>query len=248
MNGQSGRRLREEGASPKADTGKRKERILELPLKEGPAGPVTAAKDAKRTGRESTGKDNGNTPAKVELTGEELVEYAQLLIDEGMLSSMEQLRFVDKEVHQSVLDAGIVSKLRFISENEMIDGVAEISIPTAGGNGGNGKALSDGEMYRRICSECFGIGAGTQYVGGRKTSVHKLQAGILRMLKGMDHKLFRKCWDRMISQGAIDLDRQRDTASLIPSAPVRDEKLKGALEWAHRQRLDSIGAKSRPAE
>ncbi|NYZ73778.1 hypothetical protein H0O00_01420 [Candidatus Micrarchaeota archaeon] len=251
-------------SSQKAAPGTPKKNDLRPPLAEGPAPSCVEGQDAKRPGKADekeratevqkdakSMESPENGPVGLELTREEIVEYAQMTITENKLRSMEQLGFADPDITKLVLEIGAGSELRFISEDENM-GAAEPGAAAGKKDGANGNghgarkenALSEGGMYRKICAECFGIGTATRYVGGKKGSVKRLQSSINRRLQGPLYKLFRKCWDQMVSEGAIDLDRNRDSASLIPSALVRDEKLKGVLDWAQKQHLASIGVRN----
>lgn len=188
----------------------------------------------------------GPAAAAVPLTMDETVRYAQMVIDENQFSNMEQLAFADPEICKLVRQGGLQDELRFAGENE-IEAARTEPLTKSSSYDENGRdaavwnAATESSMYRRICAECFGIGSGTQYVGGKRSSVQGLQSRMKHALKGADHKAFVKCWNRMVSEGAIQLDRQRNTASLIPAARVHDAELDDALRWVQTQQLAHLG-------
>lgn len=225
------------------------------------AAPEEAGPEAKAP---AVAGESSESPA---LGVDEIVFLAQSAINDGGLSSMEELSIIDPELHGAVVEAGAEARLAFpimVELPSVADDDGEISgVKTAcpAGNGqhdaagpgerngdrgpGSGNGLGDGKngdgrahamdeesMYRRICSECFRIGGANAFIGGSRTTIPKLQSAMHRKLGGPEHKLFRKCWDRMAAEGAIAFNSNSTAASLNPYADVRDGKLRSALLWA----------------
>lgn len=194
-------------------------------------------------------------PGGQEYCADEIVFLAQSAIQDGGLSCMDELAIIDPELHGAVVGAGAEARLVFPVMIEM-PAIADDDCQSAGlcealggrngrGDNGNGsgfresagrdekaRAIDEEAMYRMICRECFRVGGASPFVGGCRTTIPKLQSAMHRKLGGHEHKLFRKCWDRMAAEGAIAFNSNSTAASLNPHADVRDGKLRSALEWA----------------
>ncbi|MEW6721642.1 MAG: hypothetical protein AB1324_00100 [Candidatus Micrarchaeota archaeon] len=182
---------------------------------------------------EQAGKRNGFGIPLVEsaFTHGEALQLAQAVVNEKKLSGPEELRKADREVHDLAAETGALAELVFFGERNS-------------GDGGSGRPAprpdAEGEMFRRICSECFRMSGGNPFVGGRRATVEQLRSAITKRLKGREHKLFDKCWSRMAAEGAIVFNSNSTAASLNPFAEgVRDGRIKEALRWAIREQANA---------
>ena len=179
-------------------------------------------------GREAGGRAPGAHPG---LSQAEVAELAQLVIDEGKLSGMEELSIIDPEI------AGALKALK--AEGLIVFATDEAG-PAGGQEPGGVKKqapaeISEEEMFRRICEECFRVSGGNPFLGTRRGTIPKLQSSIKRKLTGPQHRVFKKCWDRMEAEGAIVYNTNKSAASLDLYCEPRTEGLKEALRWASGQ-------------
>lgn len=169
------------------------------------------------------------------LCREDARELAQLVIDEGSLASFEELAFLEPEISQAAQSAGAVPDLVFAVPRAPPERTCDAPGEDRPQPGSNARQTSESEMYRMILSECFRIGGANPFMGNRRGTIPVLQANLNRRLSGPEHKLFRKCWDRMAAEGAIAFNTNRTAASLDVRSSPRTPELREALEWAARQ-------------
>ncbi len=188
---------------------------------------------------------------------DDVVFLAQSAIDEIGISGMGELARLDSELHLLVADAGVQGRLRFAEEKE--DGAR--GKDETGGAQGKGPEGADGqllrlsaeqlrkadlhgretgeeEMFRLIFAESFRVGTGNPYLGSMRGTIPKLQSNMNRKLSGRQHRLFRKCWARMESEGVISYNHNRTAASIdIGSRGLKDAGLARALSWASAEQI-----------
>ncbi len=183
-------------------------------------------------------KRNGHSLKEAELLG-----MGKEAIAAFGLADMAGMREAFPELHDALAEAGLGARLSFGAKR------------TAGSGEGKRPEDMDAEelrkldpahlderaMYRLICAECFRMGSGSPYVGSRRGTVPKLQSNMNRKLGGPQHKLFKKCWERMVSEGAIAYNTNSSAASVEPLAAVRTPEIRDALGWAIRQQMKVSG-------
>ncbi|HSB47862.1 MAG TPA: hypothetical protein VLD37_07660 [Candidatus Bilamarchaeum sp.] len=174
-------------------------------------------------------KDSGGSKApEPVLCRDEARELAQLFIDEGSLESFAELEILEPEISHAAASAGAIPLLVFAKPKEKPE--AHCAPPE---EKTEARRLGEDDMYRRIMKECFRMGTGSPYVGSVRCTIPRLKSAMNRKLSGPDHRLFKKCWDRMAAEGVIVYNTNCSAAS-IDTAPekLRDEKLAAALAWA----------------
>jgi hypothetical protein len=195
-------------------------------------------------------------------TEDEITFLAQSMIDEMEIADMGELETFDGELHRMVVDMGLEGKLGFHERKESGDAQRPDAVEGAGeGVAGCRAALSagasaeqvrklglqengfdEGLMFRLICAECFRMGSAAPFVGGRRTTLEKLRSGLQRKLSGRQQRLFRRCWDRMASEGAISFNSNRTAASLNPLlSQLGEGPLRDAIAWAVREQMSVDG-------
>src|SRR5271157_1110804 len=99
--------------------------------------------------------------------------------------------------------------------------------------------ISRESMYILICACCFKVGTPFPVLSGMKAAMPDLQAQIQRKLNGSQNRLLRRCWGKMIAEGAIGFNSNSSAASLNLTARVRDPELEKALGWASRSQNEA---------
>ncbi len=214
-------------------------------------GQCSAAQGAKE-GAESA-RPAGNNGGLC-LPKEDIAFLAQAAVDEWGLTRISELAEIDPELAGAAEYAGVAASLRFRANGangsrlaggsavaDSDEPVAAIQDSGLAGRADNCETSEEEAMFRRICTECFRIGTGSPFIGGCRSTLPKLQSGLNRRLNGREHKLFRKCWDRMAAEGAIVFNSNRSAASLNPYTAIRDPVLRGALDWAAAENRKSCG-------
>lgn len=192
-------------------------------------GPGQDVEAADAPGKQDPPKAPGEDGSKgVPLTAQEIAQLAQMVVDEGGLRGMEELELLDPEIAGAVRGHGIGGLLVFAPQESP-------PVPEEAGNGGrrqeNG-AITEEEMFRRICAECFRVCGGNAFLGARRGTIPKLQGTLKRKLAGAEHRMFKRCWDRMEAEGAIMYNSNKSAASLNLYCEPRTESLRAALLWA----------------
>ncbi len=213
----------------------------------GPAPATTPAKEAEPA------EESCRPPAEP-FSKDDVVFLAQSAIDEIGISGMGELARLDAELHLLVAEAGVQGRLRFAAEKD--DGAGEAGgTPGKGPEGADcqllglsaeqlrkadlhGRDTGEEEMFRLIFAECFRVGTGNPYLGSMRGTIPKLQSNMNRKLSGRQHRLFRKCWARMESEGVISYNHNRTAASVdIGGRGLKDAGLARALSWASAEQI-----------
>ena len=242
VNGNAGRAARPEGRAGKSAA------VAAKPMP-APA-EADAAPAADGAGQESAGEETGRPAAEAPvLEDADVIALAQEAIGELGLHSREDLRAAFGELFAEAETRGLWDALDFPGGEEA-DASEKPGLPRRASAEEMRKAplrelsLDERAMYRLICADCFRVGAGSPYVGGCRATLEKLQSNLVRRLSGPQHRLLRKCWDRMVAEGAIVYNSSGTAASLDPTAGVSDRELGQALAWASAQQK-RIGAECR---
>jgi hypothetical protein len=190
------------------------------------------------SGKAEADERKEEAPASEPLSKEDILFLAQSAIDDAGLSSAEELAVLDPELFEAAKAAGADGMLSYVkTERGRAPGAGGAGSGSMDGEGAQKRAAAMDEemMYRTICTECFRMGTGSPYICGFRTTVQKLQSNMHRKLGGPRHRMFRKCWDRMVAEGAITYNSNATAASINPSAEVRDTALRNALHWARKE-------------
>jgi hypothetical protein len=182
---------------------------------------------------------NGKPLAESNITmpKEEVVEFAQLVIDERWVRDMKGLEDADSEIHDLVVKMGCQGELAFKGFR-------------SNGNGSNGKGndmcaedlrklefngekIPEETMYKFICAECFRVGTANAVLGSRRNLMVKLTSTVRRKLDGPRYKEFQRAWKAMEREGVI-VRGDNDSASLsVQVKSLTDGSLmKDVLTWA----------------
>ncbi|MFN7991536.1 MAG: hypothetical protein U0R44_05240 [Candidatus Micrarchaeia archaeon] len=179
------------------------------------------------------------------ICSEDIVFLAQSAIDDAGLSSLDELEILDPEICGLVRERGLCGSLRFRSALPAEEGPAEAAPALLGLRAEElrksdlrGLELGEREMFGLILAECFRLGTGGPYIGNSRCTVPKLQSNMNRKLGGPQHRVFRKCWDRMVAEGVIVYNQNSSAASLDIDARIRDGALREAVGWAIGQQMD----------
>ena len=164
---------------------------------------------------------------------------AQSAIEERGIHEPAGLEMLDPDLYALAAEHGVLAELRFVEKAGAEEDGSKAGELLRLGAGQVRKAplkgleLCEEEVYRLILAECFRIGTGGPYMNGVRGTIPKLQSNINRKMSGPQHKMFRKCWDRMASEGVISYNQNSSAASVsLAVHEVRDESLASALAWA----------------
>ena len=165
---------------------------------------------------------------KIGLSSAETIELAKLIISEYSLSSMNELKYVDREIYDAVIAFGLEGNV-FPAQDNCTQSEKERE-----------------RTYMMICIECFRLGTAKPFIRDNWGYVPKLRKGMER-IASCDKALFDKCWESMIQSGVITLHDKKTKASLEPdvskleSGPLKNAMLRALEEqrkvnefWASR--------------
>jgi hypothetical protein len=171
---------------------------------------------------------------------EEWREMAQMIIDEKGLRSGDEFARFDWELYSGALAAGVVSSLKFRENAEAGALPMTAMVPEELRKASlKGAEIDNCTMFKLIMVECFHIGTGRPVVGvHRTTQTATLQNTMNRKLSGPQHREFKRCWSRMVSEGVIQMTKDKNAAHLnVTFDGICDMQLKKAVTWAIKEQM-----------
>lgn len=175
------------------------------------------------------------------LNDEETLAYVQMLIEEEGIETSQELKAVDEEAHSACDARDLWSRLKF-KENSCVQEAPPRRPLPAGLNASGlrdaelrGAEISELQMYKLICVEVFRLATAKPLMGMAYAPIQAVKSNMSRRLNGDKDNvnLFEKCWQRMVSSGAINLRKSSETASLNPhTSDITDPEVKAAVAWA----------------
>lgn len=200
---------------------------------------------------------DSQAPGQETVDDETVLECAQSLVEEAELEEPSDIEVLDPEVFGYLEERGLMGRIAFhvrstdspedIEDPEERRKVTRLPVPEDTEPEAlrkmdiRGRSLSPLLMEKLICLECFRAGTAKALIDQAYAPAPSLRSNMLRRIRGdKEHqKLFRKCWDRMVSAGAINRKKHGDTASLCSSTKeITDAEVSEALQWAlgyHRE-------------
>jgi hypothetical protein len=154
----------------------------------------------------------------------EICELAQLIIEDRWVTSLEELRNVDREMHGLVCAMGLSGSLRF-KELYVKRDEAEKAVG------------AEEEMFRVICTGCFRLGTASPVVGRHRATMQQLTGGAKNKINGPALRLFWKCWEAMEKAGLIRYNCTRTAASLDLKSGIPEGEMRSALVYAISEQM-----------
>jgi len=181
---------------------------------------------------------------------QELIEGAQIIMDELGSSSLEDLEIVNPDVYRQIMGRNLHNDLVLCSrdsvemeedeKHERGSKPPRLAVPkdiepeSLRKMDLKGRSMDSLTMYKLVCLECFRLGTAKPLIGQQYAPIASLRSNMDRRLQG-DPELkrqFTKAWKAMANSGAIKIKKSNGIASLQPCAEIDDGTVREAVRWA----------------